>query len=109
MTGGGAVRRLPVHADLVHRSACRRSMRSSVEGCVENSRIMVSPVNGLIMNIWAVAGEASIGMRFDHVSSFCRPLISGYGEPTYLAEAASASYSREREMAIWMSMAAMGA
>ena len=29
--------------------------------------------------------------------------------PVYLAEAASASYSREREMAIWISMAAMGA
>ena len=27
----------------------------------------------------------------------------------YLAEAASASYSREREIAIWISMAAMGA
>ena len=50
-----------------------------------------------------------MGMRFDQLSSFWSPLIKGYGEPTYLADAASASYSREREIAIWMSMAAMGA
>src|SRR5215472_7201912 len=62
-----------------------------------------------MMNMWAVEGVPSMGMRLDQVSSFCRPLMSGYGEPTYLAEAASASYSREREMAIWMSMAASGA
>ena len=67
------------------------------------------PVKGLMMNMCAVEGEASMGIRLDQVSSFCRPPISGYGEPTYLALAASASYSREREMAIWISMAAMGA
>src|SRR5581483_5083772 len=104
-----AIGGFPIDPDLIHRIACRRAMRSSVEGCVENSRIRLWPVNGLMMNRCAVAGEASIGIRFDHVSSFCRPLISGYGEPMYLAEAASASYSRDREIAIWISIAAIGA
>ena len=58
------------------------------------------PVNGLMMNMCAVAGEASIGMRLDQDSSFCSPPINGYGEPIYLALAASASYSRDREIAI---------
>src|SRR3954453_2603911 len=77
MTGGDPVGRLPVDADFVHRNACRRAIRSWVEGCVENSRIRLSPVNGLIINMCAVAGEASMGIRFDHVSSFCNPPISG--------------------------------
>src|ERR1035441_5980619 len=89
--------------------ACRRAMRSSVEGCVENRRMMLWPVKGLMMNMWAVEGEASMGICLDQVSSFCRPPISGQGEPTYLALAASASNSREREMAICISIAAMGA
>ena len=50
---------------------------------------------------------------WESASTSCRasadPWISGYGDPTYLAEAASASYSREREIAIWISMAAIGA
>src|SRR5690348_1817068 len=109
VAGGDALGRLPVDPHFVHRMACRRAIRSSVEGCVENSRIRLLPVNGLMMNRCAVAGEASIGIRFDQVSSFCNPLMSGYGEPMYLADAASAEYSREREIAIWISMAAIGA
>ena len=77
MTGGDPAGRLPVHADFVHRIACKRAIRSSVEGWVENRRIMLWPVNGLMMNMWAVAGEASIGIRFDQVSSFCSPLMRG--------------------------------
>ena len=52
-------------------------MRSSVEGCVENSRIMLWPENGLMMNMWAVEGEASIGMLLDQLSSSFKPLIRG--------------------------------
>src|SRR5262249_18002301 len=68
---GHPVGSLAVYPDFVHRIACSRAMRSSVEGCVENSRMMLCPVNGLMMNMCAVAGEASIGIRFDQLSSFC--------------------------------------
>jgi len=77
MAGGNAAGCLPVDADFVHRMACKRAIRSAVAGCVENRRIMLWPVNGLMMNIWAVAGDASMGMRLDQVSSFCKPPISG--------------------------------
>ena len=39
MAGGDPVGRLPVDPDFVHRIACRRAMRSSVEGWVENRRM----------------------------------------------------------------------
>ena len=67
------------------------------------------PLKGLMMNMCAVAGEASIGMRCDQPSSFCSPLIKPSGEPQYLAAVASAANSRVREIAIWISMAAIGA
>ena len=63
--GGDAIGRLPVDPHFVHRWACSRAMRFSVEGCVENRFIRLLPVNGWMMNMWAVAGEASMGMRFD--------------------------------------------
>ena len=62
-----------------------------------------------MMNMCAVEGDASIGMRCDQLSSFCRPLISPSGEPVYLAAAASAENSLVREIAIWINMAAIGA
>src|ERR1019366_1746706 len=61
----------------VHRAACKRAIRSSVEGWVENRRMMLLPVNGLMMNMCAVEGEASMGMRLDQDSSFSSPPISG--------------------------------
>ncbi len=69
---------------------------------------MLRPVNGLMMNMCAVAGEASIGIRFDQVSSFCRALIRPFGDPVYWAAAPSAENSRVREIAIWISIAAIG-
>ena len=65
-------------------------MRSSVGGCVENSFMNAEPLNGLMMNMCAVAGDASIGIRCDQPSSFCSPLISPSGVPQYLAAVASA-------------------
>src|ERR1035438_10108854 len=109
VAAGHAVRAFAAHADFIHRGACRRAMRSSVEGWVEKRRMKLCPVKGLMMNMWAVDGEASMGICLDQVSSFRRPPIRGYGEPTYLALAASASNSREREMAICINIAAMGA
>ena len=64
-------------APLAYRMASKRAIRSSVEGWVENRRIRLWPVNGLTMNMCAVDGLASIGIRLDHVSSFCSPPISG--------------------------------
>lgn len=85
---------------LCYRIAWRRAIRSSVEGCVEKSRSSDPPLNGLIMNMWAVAGEASMGSRFDQVSSFPNAEIRPCGVPVYFTDAASASNSRVREMAI---------
>jgi hypothetical protein len=59
VAGGNAAGSLAVDADFVHRMACNRAMRSAVAGCVENRRIMLWPVNGLMMNMWAVAGGAA--------------------------------------------------
>src|SRR6185312_6346309 len=77
VAAGKALGGLPVNPDFVHRMACKRAMRSSVDGCVENRRMSDWPVNGLTMNMWAVEGVASIGMRLDQVSSFCNPPIRG--------------------------------
>ena len=51
VAGGDPVGRLPVYPDFVHRIACRRAMRSSVEGWVEKRRMIDWPVNGLMMNM----------------------------------------------------------
>ena len=45
-------------------------MRSSVGGCVENNFMKADPLNGLMMNMCAVEGDASIGIRCDQLSSF---------------------------------------
>ena len=57
------------------------------------------PRRGLTMNMWAVAGEASIGMRCAPISSFFKALANDMGFPQIFAPVASASYSRDREMA----------
>src|SRR5579863_4727477 len=64
MAGGDPIGRLPVHSDGVHLMACRRAMRSSVDGCVEKSRMNQAPVCGCMINRCAVEGVASMGMRF---------------------------------------------
>lgn len=46
-------------------SASSRAMRFSVEGWVEKSRISAWPLNGWMMNMCAVAGEASMGIRLE--------------------------------------------
>lgn len=50
---------------LNYASASSRRIRSSVAGWVEKRRIIAPPPKGLMMNMCAVAGEASIGMRFE--------------------------------------------
>jgi hypothetical protein len=80
MSGRNAVRALTGNPNRGQRIACSRAIRSAVDGCVENSFMKMSPpLNGFTMNRWAVAGEASIGIRLDQVSSFCKPEISSPG------------------------------
>ena len=65
MSGCYPVGGFTIDFDFGQRIACRRAIRSSVEGCVENIRVKNCPVNGLMMNRCCVAGEASIGIRFE--------------------------------------------
>src|SRR5262249_31108371 len=89
--------------------ALRRAMRSSMGGCVENSVARPPDVSGLTMKRCAVAGVASSCFCRVAISSFASACSSPEAWPHRCAPEASAWYSREREMAIWMSMAAKGA
>ena len=106
MARGDAVCCFSIYPDAIHAeytrflSAASAATRSSVGGWVENSFMNAEPLNGLMMNMCAVAGDASIGMRCDHDSSFFNPLMSPSGVPVYLAAVASAANSRVREIAI---------
>ena len=87
---------------LIARMASRRAIRSSVEGCVENSRIM--PRRKRIHDKHVRGSrDSSIGTCATPLSSLRSALINPSGEPVYLADASSASNSRVREIAIWIS------
>ena len=66
-------------------------------------------MKGATMNRCAVAGLASIGICWDALPSFSSACASPNGEPTSSAPLASAWNSREREIASWIRVAAMGA
>src|SRR4051794_13887603 len=103
MTGSDAIGAFAVDADFDQRIACSLAMRSAVDGWVEKSfEKTPPPPNGITINMWAVAGLASSGMRLDQVSSFCSAEINPYGVPVYCAAEASAEYSRVREIASWI-------
>src|SRR5690606_26551544 len=89
------------------RSASSAPIRFSIGGCVENRDIRPDPENGATMNMCAVAGFASSGTRRAYASILRRALTRPSGEPTRRAAPASAAYSREREIANWMSIAAI--
>jgi len=55
---------------------------------------------GVTMNMCAVAGFASSGTACDATSSFLSALTSPSGLPAISAPPASASYSRDREIAV---------
>ena len=65
MPRGDAAGAFPVDANFDQRIACSRAMRSAVEGWVENRFAHIPALNGLMMNRCAVAGVASIGIRFE--------------------------------------------
>ena len=71
---------------------------------------MIDPSDrGLTINIWAVEGLASMGFCLAALDSFAKALASASGLPESLALPASASYSLDLDMAIWMTVAAIGA
>ena len=74
-----------------------------------NSLATDRPDSGLTMKKCAVWGEASIGIRSDARPSFSRADANPSGSPLIRAPVLSAAYSRVREMAIWMTVAASGA
>ena len=67
------------------------------------------PDKGFIMNMWAVAGWAFIGIFREAEAIFFRALARPWGFLTKEAPAASAAYSLDLDMAIWISIAASGA
>ena len=85
------------------------AIRASVGGCVLKSDISPPPVNGLMMNMCAVAGLASSGTRLRDRVDLAQRVGQPVGLPAICAPPASAANSREREIAIWISIAAIGA
>jgi hypothetical protein len=67
---------------------------------VLNNPMIVSPESGLTINIWAVAGLALIGFSLDMSDNFIKAPANASGLPVIPALPASASYSRDRDMAI---------
>ena len=65
-----------------------RWTRFSVGGWVLNNDIVPRPDNGLMMNIWAVAGFAFIGTRREYASIFFRTILSeNQSEPKFMTTA----------------------
>ncbi len=62
-----------------------------------------------MMNMCAVAGLASSGIRFAVASIFLSASTRPYGLPAMPRRRASAANSRDREIAAWISIAASGA
>jgi hypothetical protein len=71
--------------------------------------MIIPPDKGLTMNIWAVDGLASMGICLAALDSFARAPANASGFPETLAPPASASYSLDLDMAIWINVAATGA
>ena len=86
-----------------------RSILFSRGGCVLKRFMIVPPDKGLTMNMWAVDGLASMGICLAALDSFARALANASGFPETLAPPASASYSLDLDMAIWINVAATGA
>jgi hypothetical protein len=83
-------------------------MRSSMGGCVLNRFASRSPRSGFTIQRCAVAGPAGSGIRPDATASFSSAAASDPGACESCAPVASAWYSRAREIASWMSVAAIG-
>ena len=87
-------------------------MRSAIGGWVEN--ILESPWpgrNGFAIIMWLAVsrrGSGGSGSCLVPASSLRRALARASGSPVSWAPEASASYSRERLMASWMTEAASG-
>ena len=75
-------------------------MRSSTGGWVLKRFMRLFPDKGFIINMWAVAGSAFIGICFEAEDILCNAVARPLGLPAKEAPAASAAYSLERDMAI---------
>src|SRR4030043_1426479 len=84
------------------------AIRSSIGGWVLKRERTPFPLNGLTMNIWAVEGFAFMGIRWAATSNFPKAFANERGWLRW-APPSSAKSSLEREIAIWMSIAAMEA
>ena len=69
---------------------------------------IVPPRKGLTINMDSVAGAAFIGTASTPRLNLSSAAANHKGCPQISAPEASAMYSREREIAIWMSIAAIG-
>lgn len=69
-------------------------------GWVLKRFMTVPPERGLTMNIWAVDGLASMGFCLAAVDNFASAPANAKGFPDTLALPASASYSRDLDIAI---------
>src|SRR2546427_11378020 len=93
-----------------------RAIRASVGGWVENNLANDDapadrPLKGLMMNMWAWAGDTDGGTGTCRTASsiFLSALASASGSWERYAPDSSAWYSRGRETAIWINAAAMAA
>src|SRR5512143_1630605 len=81
---------------------------SSMGGWVLKSLSNPPPERGFTMNIWDVAGFASIGIFCDAAFSLRSALERYRAFPASLAPPSSARYSLDLDMAIWTIRAAIG-
>ena len=87
-------------------------MRSAIGGWVANIRLMPSLRNGLAIIRWlefTSSRSGGSGSAWVPASSLRSAEARASGSPVSLAPSSSASYSRVRLIAIWISMAANGA
>ncbi len=106
-----ATGRNPEHAAVAVTEGIMRMLDDDeLEGVLAHELSHVQNRDTLIMTIAAtLAGVACMGAIVDAISSFSSALASPHGRPARRAPLASAWNSRVREMAIWTSMAAIGA
>ena len=87
-------------------------MRSAIGGWVAKKRETSCARKGfaiIMCELLTNCGVGASGARRVPVSSFCRADASARGSPVSFAPSSSASYSRVRLIAIWITIAAKGA
>ena len=83
--------------------------RSSIGGWVENRDAIPPPLNGFTMNSGSAAWFTCMGIACAPACRRSSASASAFALPEMRAPVASAAYSRCREIASWMIVAAIGA